>query len=417
MFDLKNKNIVVLGLGVSGKSALRLLQLLGLVALGRNTNDPDIDLVMEKAELVILSPGIPRGQIKKKGIEIWGEIELAYRYLESVNALVPLIGITGTNGKTTTTTFLGEMLETAGKKVFVGGNIGTPFCELAIEVLQAKLNPYDYILLELSSFQLESIERFHLNIALILNLYQNHGERYQTIEEYGLSKFFITKNMTDKDLLIYPLNFPLIAEWGSTQTARKVIIDIESFDIGYDLSRFKLPGIHNKINLLFVLKVAAELRLDPEAVQSSIDRFSGVHHRIEFVEGVSDFSAFNDAKSTNWDATITAVNAMEKKEKKLYLIIGGKKRGHGDSILPVLPVFLKNVDRIYLIGEMSDEIETEIKAKIEYKKLITLDATIKDIRREQFDGVVLFSPGFPSFDQYLNYEKRGEDFVFLVKNN
>jgi UDP-N-acetylmuramoylalanine--D-glutamate ligase len=223
--------------------------------------------------------------------------------------------------------------------------------------------------------------------------------------------------MTDRDLLIYPLNFPLIAKWWITQSARKRIIDIEHFDISYDLSKFKLPGIHNKINLLFILKVAEELKLDPAAVQTSIDTFCGVHHRIEFVEGVHGFSAFNDGKSTNWDATITAVNAMEKKEKKLYLIIGGKKRGHGDSILPILPVLLKNVDRLYLVGEMSDEIEAEIRKKIEYKKLLTLDATISDIRGENFEGIVLFSPGFPSFDQYLNYEKRGEDFVSLVKKN
>lgn len=415
MFNLKNKNIVVLGLGVSGNSALRLLELLDATVVGRNTTDIDIDSVIAKADLVILSPGIPKEAVRKVGVEIWGEIELAYRYLESVGGLKPIIGITGTNGKTTTTTFLGEMLETAGKIVFVGGNIGIPFCNMAIEVLQGK-KQYDYILLELSSFQLESIERFHVNIALILNLYQNHGERYETIEDYGRSKFYISKNMTTKDLIIYPLNFPLIASWGETQIARKKIIDIEKLSSSFDLTKFKLPGIHNKINLQFVLEVAQELGLDKTAIQKSIDTFAGVHHRIEFVDGVKNFTAYNDAKSTNWDATLTAVSAMEKKEKKLYLIIGGKKRGHGDSILPVLDVLLKNVDRFYLIGEMANEIEAEIKNKADYKKLITLEMTISDIKNEGFKGILLFSPGFPSFDQFLNYEKRGEHFVALVCN-
>jgi UDP-N-acetylmuramoylalanine--D-glutamate ligase len=417
MFNLKNKNVVVIGLGVSGNSALKLLESIGVTVCGRNTTDSDIDAVMSKADLVILSPGIPREQIlKMRNIEIWGELELAYRFLESVKAVPPIIGITGTNGKTTTTTFLGEMLQTAGKKVFIGGNIGIPFCDMALEVFNNSKTHYDYILLELSSFQLESTDRFHVNIAIILNLFQNHGERYQTIEEYGLSKFLITKNMTKQDLLIYPLNFPLIAEWAKSQIPRKISIniDIDHLKIDFDLSKFKLPGIHNKINLLFILHIACELKLERIAVQKCIDNFCGVHHRIEFVDGKNKFTAFNDAKSTNWDATLTAVNAMEKKDKKLYLIIGGKKRGHGDSILPSLQILNKSVDRFYLIGEMGNEIEAEIKLKAEYKKLNKLEAVIADIRAEDFDGIILFSPGFPSFDQYLNYEKRGEHFVSLV---
>lgn len=222
--------------------------------------------------------------------------------------------------------------------------------------------------------------------------------------------------MTESDLIIYPENFPLIKEWVMTQKPRKIAIDIDNLEISFDLSKFKLPGIHNKINLLFILHTVFELKLNKLDIQKSIDTFCGVHHRIEFIETSQNFKSYNDAKSTNWDATLTAVKAMDKKSKKLFLIIGGKKRGHGDSILPILEILLKSVDRIYLIGEMSDEIEAEIQSKVDYKKLVTLKETIQDIKREHFDGVLLFSPGFPSFDQYLNYEKRGEDFVRLVKN-
>jgi UDP-N-acetylmuramoylalanine--D-glutamate ligase len=417
MFDLKSKNIVVLGMGVSGKSALNLLIKLGLSAVGRNTNDQDIRGIVEKADLIILSPGIAGEQVfeigAKKDVEIWGEIELAYRYLESVKGLKPIIGITGTNGKTTTTTFLGELIAIAGKKVFVGGNIGIPFCDMAIETIEGK-NNYDYILLELSSFQLESIERFHANIALILNIFQNHGERYLKIEDYAIAKFFINKNMTENDLIIYAKNFPLLLNWATKQKTRKISIDIDNPKINFKLDKFKLPGKHNLVNLEFVIRVAEELKLDSTLIQKSIDSFCGVHHRIEFVAACKKFTAYNDAKSTNWDATITAVSAMEKGDKQLYLIIGGKKRGHGDSILPSLEILKQNVDRFYLIGEMADEIEAEIKGIVDYKNLENLHATVTDIQKENFNGILLFSPGFPSFDQYLNYEKRGEHFVSLL---
>ena len=178
-----------------------------------------------------------------------------------------------------------------------------------------------------------------------------------------------------------------------------------------------MPGHHNLVNLSFVLAVARELKLNQASIQKSIEDFCGVHHRIEFVPCRKKFMAFNDAKSTNWDATITAVNAMEKKQRKLYLIIGGKKRGHGDSILPSLEALKKAVDRFYLIGEMAVEIALEITDKVEFKNLGNLEATVQDIKKEDFNGVVLFSPGFPSFDQYLNYEKRGEHFVKLIQES
>ena len=239
MMELKNKRIAVFGMGVSGLSALRMLHALGADIIAINSgdihswakvpgvldyisltscyseNDLQLPKILEEINLVILSPGIPRDHhlllpLHERGIPVSGELELAYRYLESINKLVPIIGITGTNGKTTTTTFLGEMIDLDHKKVFVGGNIGVPFCDYAFDIFNQN-EEADFILLELSSFQLESIDHFHVNIAIILNLFQNHGERYHSIEDYGRSKFKITNRFTKEDLLIYPEDFSFIS--------------------------------------------------------------------------------------------------------------------------------------------------------------------------------------------------------------
>ena len=386
-------------------------------------SDPSLSAKLNSIDLVILSPGIPRDHqllkpLLEKNIPVWGEIELAYRYLEANNSLSPLIGITGTNGKTTTTTFLGEMIEGDHKSVFVGGNIGVPFCDYAFDVYSGKKKS-DFILLELSSFQLESIDHFHVNIAIILNLYQNHGERYAHIEEYGRSKFFITNKFTNDDVLIYPEDFPIIKNWAATQTGKKIAINTKKPEVLMDTTSFKLPGIHNLVNLAFIIKAAETIGLTKEGIQKSIDTFRGVHHRIEFVDGVKGllkFKAFNDAKSTNWDATITAVKAMEDFKLPIHLIIGGKKRGHGDSILPYIDFLKTHVTTFYLIGEMAVEIEGEIKGMVDYKNTGTLEETLKVLREKfgQSEGVLLFSPGFPSFDQFQNYAQRGEHFVKLL---
>ncbi|MDD4976133.1 MAG: UDP-N-acetylmuramoyl-L-alanine--D-glutamate ligase [Bacteriovorax sp.] len=445
---VKNKKIAVFGMGVSGLSAIRFLHALEAKIIAINSGeihtwasgsildyltlndcfaekDPHLKTILNGIDLVILSPGISRehpllNSLHKQNIPIWGELELAYRYLEMTNQLRPIIGITGTNGKTTTTTFLGEMIKLDHKKVFVGGNIGVPFCDYAFDVY-SNIEPADFILLELSSFQLESIDHFHVNIAMILNLYQNHGERYTTIEDYGQSKFNITNRFTDNDCLIYPEDFSFVAEWAKKQKGKKKTVNTQHPVTEFDLSKFKLPGIHNKVNLNFILLAALEIGLSKKAIQEAIDTFAGVHHRIEFVNdivGLPHFVGYNDAKSTNWDATITAVKAMEDMKGNLYLVIGGKKRGHGDSINPYLDFLKDRVHSFYLIGEMADEIEAELSGLVAYQKTVTLEKTVEDLRANKAgeQGVLLFSPGFPSFDQFKNYVERGEYFTRLLQN-
>ncbi len=449
MFNLKNKRIAVYGMGVSGISALKFAKSLGaeLIAVNGgevsswakspgvldyiqiekcfNEEEASLDAILAKVDLVVLSPGIPRDHsllklALDKNIPIIGEIELAYQYLESIDSLSPIVGITGTNGKTTSTTFLGEMIANDRKSVFVGGNIGVPFCDYAFEVFTTK-KLVDVILLELSSFQLESIDKFHVNVAIILNLFQNHGERYHSIEDYGRSKFHITNKFSTTDTLIYPGDFPLIKSWAVNQIGQKREIDTRKPILKYKTDHFKLPGHHNLVNLAFICEAAECLGLSREAINKTIENFKGVHHRIEFVPSPKElfmFRIYNDAKSTNWDATLTAVMAMVDFKLPVHLIIGGKKRGHGDSILPHLEILKKHVFKFYLIGEMSDEIENELMGlDVNFEKTKTLEGTLASLKlhfKNSF-GVLLFSPGFPSFDQFQNYAHRGECFVNLVK--
>ena len=221
--------------------------------------------------------------------------------------------------------------------------------------------------------------------------------------------------MQSNDLLIYPTDYPIIDSWAKKLSIRKIGFDTRNFKIDFDITKFKLPGNHNLVNLNFLLILCEDLKIPHDVIQKSINDFNGVHHRIEFIPNNLGFTAYNDAKSTNWDATITAVHAMEKCPKNLYLIIGGKKRGHGDSILPYIEILKKSVARFYLIGEMGNEIESELKGIAEYKNLVDLDSTVKDIISENFKGTLLFSPAFPSFDQFKNYAHRGECFVNLLK--
>lgn len=436
-FDYRGLKVAVFGLGGSGVSAIKLLVALGARVSIYNRGEPAEYFVKEKLQglvelkdcfsdeiknqdvialnqLIILSPGIPRehellNSVHAKKIPVWAEIELAFEFCEK-----PIIAITGTNGKTTTTTLVGELIEKAGKKVFVGGNIGTPFCEYA------RLKPeVDVVLLELSSFQLESIVKFRANVALFLNLYQNHGERYSDILDYGMAKARIAMNMQSSDTVIYATNFSFISDWAKNLKTKTVAVDLENLPHLFEKEKLRIPGLHNVINATFALLAIKDLGLDSELVLKALYEFKGVHHRIEFVENSLGFMAFDDAKSTNWDATLTALRAVERADKNLKLILGGKKRGHGDSILPYLSEIENFTNEILLIGEMGLEIENELKVqskKIAFRYLTTIENVVSVLKNESFAGTLLFSPAFPSFDQFKNYEERGTAFQKALTN-
>ncbi|MCK5883129.1 MAG: UDP-N-acetylmuramoyl-L-alanine--D-glutamate ligase [Bacteriovoracaceae bacterium] len=437
--DFSGKKIAVFGMGKSGISALKLLVKLGAdpiaVSNGEVEKWRDLDTVVSiiskekcfpqsestelfgSCDLVILSPGIPREHevlalAVKNGTSLWSEIELAYSQLQNK---VPLVAVTGTNGKTTTVSMIGEVFKAAGISAFIGGNIGIPFCDYILQGEGAK-----YIVLELSSFQLESIEQFRPDIAMVLNIFPNHGERYNGVVDYAEAKFNISKNMTDSDSVILAGNDEHLMEWGRKLITKVVKINTLSplnaksiIEESYCLENFKLQGGHNITNLLFAIKCMAILEIDTAAVQNMINSFGGVEFRVQFVDGPGIFTAFNDAKSTNWDAVKTAVNAIEKEERELHLIIGGQRRGQGDTLIPHLDM-LKKADKIMLIGETTDQFSTELEGEIDCAKCFDLQTVLELERKQEFEGILLFSPGLPSYDQYDNYIKRGEHFTELV---
>ncbi len=412
--DIKGKNILVFGVGVSGIAAINLAKQKGANVYVMSKGDPsswnldhkenlynqdDFSKLIEM-DLIILSPGIPRDHEAlslQKSVPIISEIEFAYRYCQT-----PIIAITGTNGKTTTVSLLGEMIKRSGKKVFVGGNIGTPFCDYVYGHQDA-----DYVLLELSSFQLESIVDFKPQSAAVLNIFANHGERYTDISEYAKAKARIAMNMDSSGMIWVPSDFEI-----STK-AQVIRVNLEGVEIDsqFDLSHFKLVGKHNLQNLYFCIEMGKSLGLSHHGMQDAIDHFKGVAHRIEFVTD-SPLKVYNDAKSTNLDATMVAVKAVSRAGEKLALIMGGQLRGSGEDLNANYIQQLKSYcSKVYVIGEACAHLKAQLEGDLIVEEAQTLNNVFKDL--EEVD-TLLFSPGFPSFDQFKNYAHRGDVFKELV---
>jgi len=413
---MKDKKITIFGMGVSGLSALRLLHREGadisVVAQGEVNSWPNLSEVLKyvsmnkcypqeisqdvflSSELIILSPGIPKNHPLLKNIKapIWSEIELGYQFVDA-----PIIAITGTNGKTTTVTLLGEMLNSMGYSTFVGGNIGIPLCDYPFWGKKA-----DYIVLELSSFQLESMDSFSTKIGVILNVTQNHGERYEHFEDYLRAKLNLRSNC---ETFIYTNEVPCVGP------GKK--INLENIKMDWDLKNFKILGIHNLKNLLVIYEILKTLGIDLKKAEKALPSLKGVPFRMQYLESDYPHSVFNDAKSTNWDATLTAINSVKEDYKDVYLILGGQKRGYGDSIIPHLKEIRKNVTKVFLIGETTDFLASELADDKFALKCYKLEEALKLAKLEN-NGALIFSPAFPSFDQFKNYVDRGETFSGLV---
>jgi len=432
--QLKDKKCTVFGLGVSGSSATKFLAKQGATVSVINQGAPqtwkeydqfkDFNLVdqsdpkalevMERSEIVVLSPGIPRShplllKAHSQGVPVISEIELAFPFVQAEKVLA----ITGSNGKTTTVTLLAKALEALNKKVFLGGNIGTPLCELAISEQKV-----DYIVLELSSFQLESMIDFKADVSAILNLTMNHGERYQNLEDYAFAKFHITDRQTEMDTFIFDQSSELLQKWIQRLSCQLCPLELHDSTIlktelesRYDLSKLKLAGAHNLANLRVVDQFLEVLKLPKTGLQKVIDTFSGVHHRVEFVEHQGPFVCYNDAKSTNWDATMAALKAMEGKPSPLWLVLGGQPRGQGEvPSKEVLNYLRDHVEMVLVIGAAQSFLQKELGNHVKVFLAENLQGMAKQIKDKKFAGTLLFSPAFPSFDQFSNYVDRGEKF-------
>ena len=391
------RRALVLGLARSGRAAKAALEAGGteVVAADRTLdNDQDLSL-LEGADVVVKSPGVPGeaplvAAARQRGIPVWSEIELASRLLPN-----PILGVTGTNGKTTTTELLGAML---GART--AGNVGTALSELVGDV------PADaWIVCELSSFQLEDVERFRPRIAVLLNLEPDHLDRHGDFESYRVAKLRIFENQTEDDVAVVPRGFGPVPGSG-----RRVEFSAEDELPAEPL----IPGAHNRENAAAATAAARAAGLEEAAIATALRTFPGVEHRLELVAEVAGVRYVNDSKATNSAAARRALNAYD---APLHLILGGRPKGESWGEL-AHDVAAANVVTAYLIGEAAEPLSVDLGYEnVPFLVSVTLERALAEAASVARPGeIVLLSPACASYDQFRDYEHRGEEFRRLVQN-
>jgi UDP-N-acetylmuramoylalanine--D-glutamate ligase len=370
--------------------------------------------------LVVLSPGVDSGlpllaDARKAGVKVIGEIELAAAFIRE-----PIIAITGTNGKTTTTTLMGRLFERAFGDVFVGGNIGNPLIEYVIGGRAAR-----YLICEISSFQLETIERFRPETAILLNITADHLDRYPSFEAYVAAKWKVFENQTADDYALLTRDLApssrLAAKTlffstretlqeGAFMRGGELVVRVGGQEFSYRRDLSPLVGIHNSENLLSVLLSAHLHGIDRDVIGEVIRDFKGLSHRVEFVREVGGVAFYNDSKATNVDATLRALESMG---SRVILIAGGKHKG---GSYRVLEPALDRVAGLVLFGEAKEIIAGELGALVPtHVEKDMADAVTRAHSLARTGDTVLFSPMCSSFDMFRDYKDRGEKFRTLVE--
>ncbi|WP_411278304.1 Mur ligase family protein [Gaiella sp.] len=403
---------LVVGLARSGRAAIDALVAQGNDVSGYDSStDVDVsgigvdvrlgpwdDVALAGVDLVVKSPGVPNDRppvvaARARGIEVISEIELGTRLLSN-----PILGVTGTNGKTTTTALLGAMFVAAGIPAATAGNIGRPLTSLV-----GVADPEAWIVCELSSFQLEDIDTLHPQIAILLNLEPDHLDRHGSFEAYSNAKLRIFENQGADDVAILPRGF------GSVPGAGQRL----EFDGRDELPAEPLiPGAHNRENSAAAVAAARAAGIPDDAIAEALRTFPGVEHRIEEVATIDGVRYVNDSKATNVSATLRALASFPGTRK--LVILGG--RGKAEPYAPLAAAFARG-DRAYLIGEATEDLAAALEATdVEYERSGDLSTAVAAAAREAREGdVVLLSPACASFDQFTSYEQRGEEFGKLAQ--
>jgi UDP-N-acetylmuramoylalanine--D-glutamate ligase len=430
--ELKGKRAMVVGLGVSGRAVARFLARRGaaLVLTDKKADLATGDLPfgeihfgaedaawLKGVDLIVTSPGIPRESILlreaiARGISVIGEIELASQFVQA-----PIIGITGTNGKSTVTTMVGEILKAAGKNVFVGGNLGTPLIE-AVGV-----DP-EALVIELSSFQLEWIEKFRAHVGVHLNLTDDHFERYRDLEDYGRAKARLFENQGAGDWAVLNRDDPNVWKLRLTMRSRVVGFGLGAapaggdaiwsdsanvfFDVGgrrgrLDLAQFKLPGKHNLSNAMAAAGAALAIEIDPGAIETGLASFQPLAHRIETVREWRGIQFVDDSKGTNVGAVVEALDAVR---APVILIAGGFDKG-GDYA-PLKNPLQEKVKLAIFIGAAREKMRAALEGTTRIEVVEKLaDAVVRAAEVGVAGDTVMLSPACSSFDQFRNYAERG----------
>ena len=375
-------------------------------------------------DLIVPSPGVPADdqlllKARSKGITVWSEIELAYRFLEG-----ELIGITGSNGKTTTTTLVHHILQAAGRKSILAGNVGTPLIA-CVDAMAADT----FSVVELSSFQLELTDKFRPDIALFLNLTPDHLDRHRTLQAYGAAKARIFAKQTELDAAVLNADDPPTLAlapkkpqvfWFSRKTRvgqgaclcgdDVVIVHDGKEEFVLKVAEIPLPGAHNFENVLAAVTAARLAEVDAATIGKAVKSFTAVEHRLEFVSEIGGVRYYNDSKATNVDATLKALDAFP---GRILIILGGKDKGSDYTVLQK-PLREKAILAL-LIGAASDKIEKQIAGTVAIERAGTLENAVATASQAAKPGdMVLLAPACASFDQFQSYEHRGRVFKELV---
>ncbi len=423
--ELRGKKILIVGLGRSGLAAARYCLRSGAEIVlndARPLSELKLDLaefagaalhfgshpegVFTSADMIVISPGVPLSlaaieAAKAAGVPVVGEMELA-------EISSKIIAVTGTNGKSTVTTLIGEMLKAAGLKVAVGGNLGTPLLEMIDEV-----NSADWTVLEVSSYQLEITPSFHPDIALLLNVTPDHLDRYSGYEEYVFAKALIAKHQTAYDTFIFNSDDPVVAKISEDVRARKIPFSgrrVPQLE-GVDFSKAKISGQHNLENLIAATYAATTAGVANSEIQRVIETFSGLPHRNQFVRELGGVKYFDDSKGTNVGAV---VKSLEGFDEKIILIAGGLDKGGGYE--PMKPLVKDRVKAMILIGTATELMANEFHGLTKIVRARDMKEAVKFAADEASAGdVVLLSPACASMDMFKNYAERGDVFANEVR--
>ncbi len=447
--ELQDKKTLVLGAGKSGIASAEFLVKHGAtVALhdkkpvetwteeARSLKEKKIGLLdgqipswlLDQIDLVIISPGVPTNTVParyvdRKDGEVIGEVELAFRFLKG-----RIVGITGSNGKTTTTSLIYELLKDAGIETQVGGNIGTPLISLAESSTEKT-----WTVCELSSFQLETIKDFCPNVAVGLNVTPNHLDRYDFFTDYAAAKHRLFMNQTADDVAILNADDEITASWATNLRANVVLfstakeLDEGLFLRGRELvcrsngkekvlafrDEMNLRGVHNIQNVLASLAAGLACGASPDSMRETLRNFKAVEHRLEFVAEIEAVKFYNDSKATSVDATQKAIQALAEEDGKIILILGG--RGKNAPYAPLADLIRENVRKLVLIGEDADNIESQLKNYAEIVRADSMrDAVRKSFENAESGDAVLLAPACASFDMFNSFEERGKEFKSQV---
>lgn len=442
---LNGKRVLVVGLAKSGAAMARLLKHKGAVVTvtDRAKEEELQDLADEmkrldiKTELgghsqetfmeqdtIVLSPGVPHTlpqikQAEKFGVQVIGEIELASSFIEE-----PVVAITGTNGKTTTTTLVSLMLEASGLTVFTGGNIGDPLTGYVDQNMKK-----DVVVVEISSFQLDTIKKFRPHVSVLLNITDDHLDRYADFNAYARSKGRVFENQGKNDIAIINEDDETVVSIGRVlqNTVLKFSSKNEKSDafitkssirlnipgkapVKLDLSKSRLIGSHNRENIAAAAIASLSAGATPEGVQKVIDTFTGLPHRIEYIDTIGGVDFYDDSKATNMDAVLRALDAFD---KKVVLILGGRNKG--GNYLQLKDAVLGTAKSVIAIGESAKEVKSALGSFIRVTETSSLEDAVKKGLEEARPGeCVLLSPACSSFDMFRNYEHRSQVFVDAV---